>query len=884
MTKTKTKERIFSLFLIIVFLVSFSFELSKNQKSKAEDSIVPIIINEIAPSETRDWIEFYVQQSGDYSGYKIKEGATSTPTLLITFPNNFYLQEGDFIVLHFEKEISEIDETTNKGENDIWDLYTIDPDLQATDNVGIIEDKNGQIIDGMCYANQSGSWTGSKSAFDALIDAGKWQGEKDQPESSCFNWSNGKNLTSLPKGESIGRDENFTDTDSADDWYLYDTQTPGQINLSEITEEPYSNQVIINELYPNPQGDDATGEFIELKNIGGGPVDLKDWELRDQSTTYKIKTADFSSTQIPPGGFFVIYRPTSKIALNNTGGETVSLLSPDGNIKFSISYTQTAPEGQSFALISSGWSWTQTPTPGQENILTVPPPQNQNPKAIAGDDKKIYLGEKVTFDGSSSYDPDNDPLSYFWNFGDGSSASGAVVTHSYKKTGKYKATLKVEDGRGGTSEDSLYASVLEKKQTTTKKEETKKPKGPFSREVIISEVMPNPQGSDSGDGRIKSGEWIELKNTGKKTVDLYYWQLDDIPDGGSRPYTFKEKTKIKPGQFLVFYYPQIKITLNNSQDMVRLLDPDKKVVSQVKYPSAKEGFAFALDPKTKKWFWTEKPTPGKENQIVEPKEETKSSKKTGYTSSSKTEVKTEETEDFNLLKIISIAQAREQEKNTKVKVKGQVTVEPGKLGAKVFYLQDETAGIQIYFSKEDFPQLNLGDLITVTGKVSEAQDEKKINISQKEDIAFLSHGEEPKAIFLKTGQISEEHEGRLVETEGEITKKVGTTFYLDDGSGTIRFYFKKETGVKKEGIKKGEKVKVKGIVSQTTSGYRILPRYENDVLVGETEIAAVGENGGILSNKKLPSVGNDFLVMVLLALTLTISIFLPKVVFSARKV
>jgi glucose/arabinose dehydrogenase len=53
----------------------------------------------------------------------------------------------------------------------------------------------------------------------------------------------------------------------------------------------------------------------------------------------------------------------------------------------------------------------------------------------------------VNFDGSGSTDPDNDPLQYQWDFGDGSSDIAAVptTTHTYTQKGAYNATLRVKD-------------------------------------------------------------------------------------------------------------------------------------------------------------------------------------------------------------------------------------------------------------------------------------------------------------------------------------------------------------------------------------------------------------------------------------------------------
>jgi glucose/arabinose dehydrogenase/PKD repeat protein len=62
----------------------------------------------------------------------------------------------------------------------------------------------------------------------------------------------------------------------------------------------------------------------------------------------------------------------------------------------------------------------------------------------------------TNFDGSQSSDPDNDALSFDWDFGDGSPhASTAQATHTYTTAGTYTAKLTVSDGHGGTDSTSL---------------------------------------------------------------------------------------------------------------------------------------------------------------------------------------------------------------------------------------------------------------------------------------------------------------------------------------------------------------------------------------------------------------------------------------------
>lgn len=66
----------------------------------------------------------------------------------------------------------------------------------------------------------------------------------------------------------------------------------------------------------------------------------------------------------------------------------------------------------------------------------------------------------VNFDGGGSGDPDGDPITFQWDFGDGSaSASGSVVSHTYNAGGAFTATLTVSDNRGGVSVSSVNITV-----------------------------------------------------------------------------------------------------------------------------------------------------------------------------------------------------------------------------------------------------------------------------------------------------------------------------------------------------------------------------------------------------------------------------------------
>lgn len=63
------------------------------------------------------------------------------------------------------------------------------------------------------------------------------------------------------------------------------------------------------------------------------------------------------------------------------------------------------------------------------------------------------------FDASASYDPDGSIVSYNWDFGDGGSASGVQVNHTYASAGSFTVVLTVSDNSGANSSDSQVVSV-----------------------------------------------------------------------------------------------------------------------------------------------------------------------------------------------------------------------------------------------------------------------------------------------------------------------------------------------------------------------------------------------------------------------------------------
>ena len=91
------------------------------------------------------------------------------------------------------------------------------------------------------------------------------------------------------------------------------------------------------------------------------------------------------------------------------------------------------------------------------SIITV---FDSPPVAIFTESKETaYVDETITFDASDSYDPDGSIVEYFWDFGDGTTTTGAVVNHAYTNYGIYTVTLNVTDSAGNWDIESAIITV-----------------------------------------------------------------------------------------------------------------------------------------------------------------------------------------------------------------------------------------------------------------------------------------------------------------------------------------------------------------------------------------------------------------------------------------
>ena len=112
------------------------------------------------------------------------------------------------------------------------------------------------------------------------------------------------------------------------------------------------------------------------------------------------------------------------------------------------SYTLTpSRSGYSFTPASRSVSVTTASVSGMNftgSVVVV----NQPPSILSGPTatpNPASVGSAVQFSVTAT-DPENDPLTYTWNFGDGQTGTGSMPSHSYASAGTFTASVAVSDG------------------------------------------------------------------------------------------------------------------------------------------------------------------------------------------------------------------------------------------------------------------------------------------------------------------------------------------------------------------------------------------------------------------------------------------------------
>ena len=89
-------------------------------------------------------------------------------------------------------------------------------------------------------------------------------------------------------------------------------------------------------------------------------------------------------------------------------------------------------------------------------------PSNQPPVIVfAVSSTNPFVASTVTFDATGTYDPDGDPMTYAWDFGDHGKTTGPLVTHVFQQISSFTVTLTVADNHGGVTVATQLVNVVD---------------------------------------------------------------------------------------------------------------------------------------------------------------------------------------------------------------------------------------------------------------------------------------------------------------------------------------------------------------------------------------------------------------------------------------
>jgi DNA/RNA endonuclease YhcR with UshA esterase domain len=182
----------------------------------------------------------------------------------------------------------------------------------------------------------------------------------------------------------------------------------------------------------------------------------------------------------------------------------------------------------------------------------------------------------------------------------------------------------------------------------------------------------------------------------------------------------------------------------------------------------------------------------------------------------------------------TIAEARAlPDGTTDVTVQGAISVPPDVFAYYDMWMQDATAGIDVYRSAGFPAGLQLGDVVEVTGEIDTYNGKKEIVPADLSDVVLVDRGVPPTPVFTSTASINEASEGWLVVITGTVSNLGSSSFNLADGSGiSTTVYRDSTTGIDLGAFGDGDLLTVVGVVSQYYD-HQVMPRYQVDIAHGE---------------------------------------------------
>jgi len=347
----------------------------------------------------------------------------------------------------------------------------------------------------------------------------------------------------------------------------------------------------------------------------------------------------------------------------------------------------------------------------------------------------------------------------------------------------------------------------------------------------LNELMVAPRSDWNHDGQSNTDdEWIEVVNSGVRPVNLLGWRLTDSAPTAAQATTWRKRTSewLAPGQYTLFFRSETHISLNDTGDWIRLLDPQGHAVDEFHYnrsPGPDRTWARTLNG-AGVWVNDMAVTIGLPNLpgTATPTPTPRSTRRPPTPTPTPIQL------------LADIGAARTLPLNSRVVISGQVTAPLGSPDKDGFYVQAGRHGIRVEISGHAaYPSLALGDHVQVSGRLGTERGELKLRLTNPADLVRLRAGAPLAAVPLRTGALGEAWEGTLVRISGQVVKLSSGTMWLDDGSGAVRVFVPSSALFKRPAARRGQRWTVTGVVSQYgskapfTDGYRLLPRTARDL-------------------------------------------------------
>ena len=193
---------------------------------------------------------------------------------------------------------------------------------------------------------------------------------------------------------------------------------------------------------------DTATVYIEVTSVNDCPVanddyyDVSEDEVLDVSELDGILAND-SDVEDDQLTAVKVSDPThGTLVLNSNGSFTYM---PEGDFYGTDSFTYKANDGSKDSDVATVYI----------TVNNV----NDDPVANAGGSYEAYVDEVIEFNGSESCDPDGDDISYFWDFGDGSTSDEVSPEHAYAEPGTYAVILNVTDSNYACDIDTTTAVI-----------------------------------------------------------------------------------------------------------------------------------------------------------------------------------------------------------------------------------------------------------------------------------------------------------------------------------------------------------------------------------------------------------------------------------------